>query len=118
MGRRDVAGHFEDRARQEQHGRLADVERLPPASGLSAQPDPCDPLRRQAGVVLHPERWPAMIEIPTERRRAYLRTCRLLAVLSTVAAAAYLKWLLFDALPDNHALYWVCLLYTSPSPRD
>jgi len=48
-----------------------------------------------------------MIEIPTERRRAYLRTCRLLAVLSTVAAAAYLKWLLFDALPDNHALYWV-----------
>jgi cellulose synthase (UDP-forming) len=48
-----------------------------------------------------------MIEIPSARRRAYLRNCRLLAVLSTVVAALYLKWLLFDARPDNHVLYWL-----------
>lgn len=48
-----------------------------------------------------------MIEIPAHRRRSYLRNCRILAVLSTIMAAVYLKWLLFDARPDNHVLYWV-----------
>jgi len=48
-----------------------------------------------------------MIEIPRHRRKAYLRNCRILAVLSTIMAAIYLKWLLFDALPDNHTLYWI-----------
>ena len=23
-----------------------------------------------------------------------------------------------DLMMDNHPLYWICLLYTSPSPRD
>lgn len=48
-----------------------------------------------------------MIEIPLARRRAYLRICRILAVVSTVLAALYLKWLLFDARPENVYLYWL-----------
>lgn len=48
-----------------------------------------------------------MIEIPRERRRAYLRNCRILAVVSTVFAALYLKWLLLDAKPENLWLYWL-----------
>ncbi len=46
-----------------------------------------------------------MIEIPPQRRAAYLRNCRILSLASTVLAALYLKWLLFDARPENHALY-------------
>ena len=48
-----------------------------------------------------------MIEIPLERRASYLRICRILAVVSTVLAALYLKWLLFDARPENVYLYWL-----------
>jgi cellulose synthase (UDP-forming) len=48
-----------------------------------------------------------VIDIPRNRRAAYLRNCRILAVLSTIAALAYLKWLLFDARPENHWLYWL-----------
>ncbi|HEX9093002.1 MAG TPA: glycosyltransferase [Coriobacteriia bacterium] len=51
-----------------------------------------------------------MIEIPRERRAAYLRTCRVLAVVSTVMAALYLKWLLVDARPENLYLYWLLVL--------
>jgi cellulose synthase (UDP-forming) len=46
-----------------------------------------------------------MIDIPVERRAAYLRTCRILALVSAVAALFYLKWLLVDARPDNHFLF-------------
>lgn len=46
-----------------------------------------------------------MIEIPKERRRSYLRNCRILAVVSAIMAAIYLKWLLFDAHPENYWLY-------------
>ena len=48
-----------------------------------------------------------MIDIPKYRRKTYLRTCRILAVISTIAAALYLKWLLFDVRPENHVLYGV-----------
>lgn len=51
-----------------------------------------------------------MIEIETTRRRAYLRTCRMLAVLSALTAALYLKWLLFDARPDYAPLYWLLVV--------
>lgn len=43
----------------------------------------------------------------TARRARYLRTCRILAVLSTGAALLYLKWLLIDARPDNLVLFWL-----------
>jgi cellulose synthase (UDP-forming) len=46
-----------------------------------------------------------MIEIPRERRATYLRNCRILAVVSTASALLYLKWLLFDAVPENPYLY-------------
>lgn len=46
-----------------------------------------------------------MIEIPRERRRAYLRTCRVLAVASTITAAIYLWWLLFEARVSDPVLY-------------
>jgi cellulose synthase (UDP-forming) len=46
-----------------------------------------------------------MIEIPRERRRAYLRNCRILAVVATIFAALYLKWLLFDTHPVSRPLY-------------
>lgn len=48
-----------------------------------------------------------MIEIPAHRRRVYLRTCRILAVISTLTAAYYLKWLLWDAQPQTMWLYWL-----------
>ena len=48
-----------------------------------------------------------MIEIAAERRRTYLRNCRLFAVTSTVFAALYMWWLLFDARPDTEWLYWL-----------
>jgi len=48
-----------------------------------------------------------MIEIPSARRRTYLRNCRILAVLSSITALLYLKWLLFDARPENQPLYWL-----------
>ncbi|PKQ16546.1 MAG: hypothetical protein CVT67_03880 [Actinobacteria bacterium HGW-Actinobacteria-7] len=51
-----------------------------------------------------------MIEIPRERRESYLRNCRILAVISTVTALFYLKWLLFDAVPENTVLYWLLVL--------
>jgi len=46
-----------------------------------------------------------MIYIPRERRRGYLRTCRILAGLSAVSALIYLKWLYFDSRPDNVVLF-------------
>ncbi len=46
-----------------------------------------------------------MTDIPSWRRRAYLRSCRVLAVLSAAAAIFYLRWLLFAAKPENHILY-------------
>lgn len=46
-----------------------------------------------------------MVEIEPGRRRTYLRTCRLLAAASLIAAVVYLKWLLLDAVPENMALY-------------
>jgi cellulose synthase (UDP-forming) len=48
-----------------------------------------------------------MIEIPKERRPTYLRNCRILAVLSTLTAALYMRWLFFSARPENHYLYAV-----------
>jgi cellulose synthase (UDP-forming) len=48
-----------------------------------------------------------MIEVAPERRRRYLATCRLLALASTVAALFYLKWLLVDARPDNHFMFYL-----------
>jgi len=48
-----------------------------------------------------------MIEIPRQRRGHYLRNCRLFAVISTITALFYLKWLLFDAVPQNVPLYWL-----------
>jgi cellulose synthase (UDP-forming) len=48
-----------------------------------------------------------VIEIPHQRRAAYLRTCRILGAISTILAVLYLKWLLFDARPDNLPLYWL-----------
>ncbi len=46
-----------------------------------------------------------MIEIARSRRPSYLVICRALSVLSGIAAIVYLKWLLFDARPDNYILY-------------
>jgi len=48
-----------------------------------------------------------VIEIKRSRRATYLKTCRLLSLLSVVTAVFYLKWLLFDARPDNHVLFWM-----------
>lgn len=48
-----------------------------------------------------------MIEIDADKRAKYLMTCRVLAVLSAVTGAFYLKWLFFDAIPDNHLLFWM-----------
>jgi len=50
-----------------------------------------------------------VIEIPEERRAKYLRNCRLLAVVSTVTALLYLKWLVFDARIDDVWLYRILL---------
>lgn len=47
-----------------------------------------------------------MTDVPSWRRRTYLRNCRILAIVSTGAAFFYLKWLLVDARPQNHVLYW------------
>lgn len=47
-----------------------------------------------------------MTDVPSWRRRTYLRNCRVLAVISTATALFYLRWLLFDATPQNHVLYW------------
>ena len=46
-----------------------------------------------------------MIEIDASKRATYLTTCRVLAVLSALTGAFYLKWLFFDALPDNRLLF-------------
>lgn len=46
-----------------------------------------------------------MIYIPRERRRGYLRTCRILAGLSALSALVYMKWLYFDSRPDNMVLF-------------
>ena len=46
-----------------------------------------------------------MIHIPRERRRAYLRTTRILSIASAIFALVYLKWLYFDARPDNSWLF-------------
>ena len=46
-----------------------------------------------------------MFDIEPGRRRTYQAVCRVLVVLSGLAALFYLKWLLFDARPDNAALY-------------
>ena len=46
-----------------------------------------------------------MIEIDPARRAAYLLTCRILSVLSAIAAVVYLKWLFVDARPDNLWLF-------------
>ena len=48
-----------------------------------------------------------MIEIEAKRRAAYLAMCRMLSVLCILTAAFYLKWLFFDALPDNRFLFWM-----------
>ncbi len=46
-----------------------------------------------------------MIYIPRERRKEYLRTCRIMSVISLLAALVYLKWLYLDARPDNAVLF-------------
>lgn len=46
-----------------------------------------------------------MIEIAPSRRRGYLRACRALALVSAFTALIYLKWLYFDARPDNYLLF-------------
>lgn len=48
-----------------------------------------------------------MLDVEITRRATYLRTCRLLSVLSAAAALLYLKWLFFDARPDNLVLFWM-----------
>ncbi|HET6351026.1 MAG TPA: glycosyltransferase family 2 protein [Coriobacteriia bacterium] len=39
------------------------------------------------------------------RRKRYLRLTRVLVLLSALSAAIYLKWLMFDAVPENHVLF-------------
>lgn len=51
-----------------------------------------------------------MTGIAPERRRSYLRTCRILAVLSSAAALLYLKWLFFDARPENIVLFYLLVV--------
>lgn len=51
-----------------------------------------------------------MTGIEASRRATYLRTCRLLAVLSSAAALLYLKWLFFDARPDNLVLFYLLVV--------
>lgn len=51
----------------------------------------------------------AFIEIPEHRRARYLRNCRALALLSAITGGLYLKWLLFDARPDNHVLFYMLI---------
>jgi cellulose synthase (UDP-forming) len=46
-----------------------------------------------------------MFDIEPGRRATYLVICRVLVVLSAIASLFYLKWLLFDARPDNALLY-------------
>jgi cellulose synthase (UDP-forming) len=46
-----------------------------------------------------------VIEIDIRRRAAYLLTCRVLSVVTAITALVYLKWLFFDARPDNVALF-------------
>ncbi len=41
----------------------------------------------------------------TVRRSAYLRSTRVLVLLSTLAVAVYLKWIFVDAVPDNRVLF-------------
>jgi cellulose synthase (UDP-forming) len=48
-----------------------------------------------------------VIEIDERRRATYLLTCRVLAILSALSALVYLKWLLFDAKPENWLLFVV-----------
>ncbi len=50
-----------------------------------------------------------MIEIPAARRVGYLRTCRILSLMSLLTAIVYLKWLFFDARPDNIWLFGMLL---------
>ena len=51
-----------------------------------------------------------MTGIAPERRATYLRTCRVLAVVSSAAALLYLKWLFFDARPENIVLFWLLVV--------
>jgi cellulose synthase (UDP-forming) len=51
-----------------------------------------------------------VIEIDPSRRVSYLRTCRVLAVLTSISALVYLKWLFFDARPDNVWLFAVLVV--------
>ncbi len=50
-----------------------------------------------------------MIEIERERRARYLRTCRVLVLVSTATAVFYLSWLLFQAPPANPVLFRLLL---------
>ena len=43
---------------------------------------------------------------------------RLLAVLATQVQAVVVAWQVYDLTREPIALAYVCLLYTSPSPRD
>jgi cellulose synthase (UDP-forming) len=45
-----------------------------------------------------------VIDIDPLRRAAYLRTCRILSAISALTAVLYLKWLFFDARPENIGL--------------
>lgn len=51
-----------------------------------------------------------MIEIQKEHRASYLRNCRILAVVASITALFYLKWLLFDAVPEYQPLYWLLVV--------
>ncbi len=48
-----------------------------------------------------------MIHIEPERRRRYLASCRILALLSASAAAYYIGWLLLSARPSNLFLFYL-----------
>jgi cellulose synthase (UDP-forming) len=51
-----------------------------------------------------------MTGLAPARRATYLRTCRVLAVVSSAAALLYLKWLFFDARPENIVLFWLLVV--------
>lgn len=48
-----------------------------------------------------------MIIVEQEKRARYTRWSRILAAVSAVLALVYLKWLIFDAIPENMTLYWL-----------
>jgi cellulose synthase (UDP-forming) len=49
------------------------------------------------------------ISVEPTRRRAYANVTRTLVVLSAITGVVYLKWLLFDAVPDNRVLFAMLL---------